>query len=184
MLTLVLFTSLQVSLVQEPPRFSAHLVQAQQQPQAPLPNDYSTWSREELLKEYNRLDSERPSVAMPIVLMATGAVALVVGLYCGLFGLVLSAAGSSSSTLLIVAAVAGLAGLGLLLSGIVLFIGALHDRRAMGTEMEHIQDQLDRSRQPYTPGPPGSPPTGPVPNLPGPTQVFAPVKPSILLASF
>lgn len=182
MLTLVLFTSLQVSLVKEPPRFSAHLIEAQTQ--APQPNDYSTWSREELLAEYNRLEADRPSVAMPIALMATGVVALVVGLYCGLFGLVLSAAGSSSSTLLIVAAVAGLAGLGLLLSGIVLLIGALHDRRAMGTEMDRIQEQLHDRSPGIQPGPPAPPPTGPVPPMPGPTQVFAPVKPTILLATF
>jgi hypothetical protein len=178
MLSFVLLASLNVSVLNEPPRFSAHLIQAEQQ------QDYSSWTRDQLVKEYNRLDAERPSLAMPIILMVTGAVSFVIGIYCGLFGLVLSAAGSSSSTLLIVAAVFGLAGIGLLISGIVLLMGTLHDRRQMSSEMDRIKEQLDG--QPGVPGgPPSAPPTGPVPPPPpGPTQVFAPAMPAILLARF
>jgi hypothetical protein len=180
MLTLVLVASLNASLVHEPARFSAHLIEAQ----APenQPQDYSTWSREDLVKEYNRLDAERPSLALPIGLMVTGGVGAIIGLYCAFFGLVLSAAGSASSTLYIVAAVLGLAGVGLLVSGIVTLLGALHDRRSMSAEMDRIKERLDGTQQPGLPPPP---PAGPVPPPPPPpTQVFAPVKATIELASF
>ena len=180
-LTLVLLASLtatpRVALLEDGPRFSARLIQSEQ-----APPDYSTWSRDDLRREYNRLDLERPSLAFPITLMVTGGVALIAGLYVGLFALISSFTGSAT-TLLVVTAVLCLAGLGLLLSGVVLLVGTLHDRRQMSAEMDRIKEQLDGPPPQMPPsGPPVGPPVGPVP--PGPSQVFAPPNAAIQLARF
>ncbi len=177
MLTLALLCTLgsspHVTLLEDPPRFSARLVE-----DAPAPPDYSKWSRDQLLHEYNRLDSERPSLGLPIALMVTGGVGFVVGLYVGLFALIASATGSSATTLLIVTAVLTLAGIGVLLCGVVLLVGALKERSAVNQQMDAIDQQLNGGAAP--PGPLAPPPPPP----PGPTQVFAPVTPSIVLARF
>jgi hypothetical protein len=116
-LTLALLCTLgsspHVALLTDPPRFSARLVDEA------APPDYSKWSRDDLRREYDRLDRERPSVAAPIALMVTGGVAFIAGLYLGLFSLILSTSGSAT-TLLIITAVTCLAGIGLLLCGVVL----------------------------------------------------------------
>jgi len=177
-LTLVLLASLNatphVALLDDGPRFSARLIQSEQAPQ-----DYSTWSRDDLRREYNRLDLERPSVAFPITLMVVGGIAFVSGLYAGLLALIGSISGGASTTLLVVTGVLCLAGLGLLLSGVVLLVGTLKDRRQMGTEMDRIKEQLNGGPQQM---PPSGPPMGPLP--PGPSQVFAPPAPGIQLARF
>ncbi len=181
MLTLALLCSLGASphptLLGDAPRFSARLVDAEA-----APPDYSTWTHEQLLKEYDRLDNERPSLAMPITLMATGGVAFVVGLYVGLITLVLTAAGGSTTTLLILTAVLCLGGAGLLVSGIVMLIGVLHDRRDMNVQMDAIRARLDGQTPPPGPGGPEVPPPPPPP--PGTLQVFAPVTPGLLVARF
>ena len=157
---------------------------------APLapPADYSSWSRRQLQQEYERIEGIRPGLGLPIGLIAGGGGAGLAGLYALFFSLLASS--SSALPFTIVFGVAVVAGVGVAILGIIVLVRLLPERRALGNQLDEVEEQL-RSRgeenEPRRPprGRPDEldvPPPPPPPALP-PPQVSLPEFP-ITLARF
>ena len=93
LLTAVVLTSTSPSAA----NLAGHFVRVQEAPPAEQPRGYEQWTREQLLDERYRLDVARPSLVMPIVLVAAGGGAIVIGgvslLYAGMLSLLASVLG-------------------------------------------------------------------------------------------
>jgi hypothetical protein len=141
-------------------------------------------TREQLQREWDRLDSSRPGLGGAIGLLAGGVAVAVVGFYIAYIGL-LAAIISSTSTgtsvgispgvgmvLLVVGLVVLAGGIALAVVGGLKLRSTLHDRSRYGEQMNLIQDRLNANPgQPYYPPPPPGDQNVPPPPPPPPPSV-------------
>jgi len=137
-------------------------------------------TREQLQREWDRLDSDRPSLGGAIGLTVAGVAVAAVGFVLAIYGLGFAFISSSSAsmgaispavgaTLLIIGAILIAAGVAVGVVGGLRLKGVLRDRSRYGEQMNRIRDLLDNNPgQPYYPPqpPPGdqnSPPPPPPP---------------------
>jgi hypothetical protein len=152
-------------------------------------------TREQLQAEYRRLDNNRPSLVLGIVLTAAGGGALLGGIVLGAYGIfvgyLFTGVDSIVQTLgwviAIVAGAAFVAGCILLPIGLVKLFHGLSLRRAYGARMDDVNarlEQLDRGG--YPPPAPGNDltPPPPPPPPPPPGALWQGPQPSMVLASF
>jgi hypothetical protein len=146
-------------------------------------------TREQLQREWDRLDSERPGLGGAIGLLAGGAVIAFVGLYVCIYGAAFAFVSTQTSTsgispavgtiLLVIGVVLIAGGIALAVVGGLKLKNTLHDRSRIGEQMNRIQDRLNSNPgQPYYPQqpPPGDQNTPPPPPPPPPSvQNLTPV---------
>ena len=140
-------------------------------PVSELPS-YAGWTRAQLEQEYDRLKEARPSLGLPISLMASGGAVLAVSLNLLLLGL-LSSGGVNSSAVpfLVVFGIAGTGGAAMLVIGGILLSRVAPERRPYSQQMDEVQRLLKEGedQRQYAPEAPEAPPIiGPPPEGPPP----------------
>jgi hypothetical protein len=139
-------------------------------------------TREQLQREWDRLDSNRPGLGGAIGLLAGGAAVAIIGFYvayAGVAAAVISSGTTSSGISPTVGAVLIVIGLVMLAGGIALAVvgglklrSTLHERSHIGEQMNRIQDRLNSNpSQPYYPPPPPGDQNSPPPPPPPPPSV-------------
>lgn len=171
-------------------------------PPPPMAEEWKSWSEKQLRDEYDRLAATRPGIGGSIGLMATGGGVFLTAAYIFLLAGGLGG-GSAAVPFLILLGVASTAAAALIVIGIIVLTRNLPERKAIGAQMDALQEladkrqaQFDRDRPPpprdaeeapYVPEEPeyiGPPPVGPPPlPLPPMPESFAPTVP-IYLARF
>ncbi len=119
---------------------------------------YDGWTAEQLRVELTRLENDKPSLALPIVLLSAGGVATLIGLW------VLSV--SLTAALIFI-----LPGVGLIIWGVIVLTQRLAIRRQMNADIETLNSLLERPSNDF------QPPLPPPPSVRG-------AMPSVLIASF
>jgi hypothetical protein len=136
-------------------------------PPPPLPNRSQdvggAQGLAQLEASYAELEANKPSLALPIVLLATGGVV-------SLFSLYLLPVGVVSSGFLIAGLVGLAIGLPMIGIGVWMLISRIGERRQINQDQDVLKEQIERLRIPASPGN-------------GPGQVFADPAP-VLLARF
>jgi len=131
---------------------------------APLPS-FDSMTGDQLQREYNRLDAERPGLVMPVLLIAAGAAVAYLGTQ--LFSLF------DDGTAVWLAVLGGsyVVGLVLVIVGIVVLINHMRARVAIDNQLDEIKRRLESPTppgQPVYPGQPGYPGAPPDNNVPPP----------------
>ncbi len=141
-------------------------------PAAEQAPDFSRWTRAQLRAEIERLDATRPSLGLPIGLMAGGGGGALVSAYV----LLLSLAGNSRTLLplFIFLGIAGTVCVGLLVLGGIFLSQALPERRVIGARMDAIDAQLNSETDPRE-----LPPPPPVQQPQTPDDYVVPPPPSL-----
>ena len=160
---------------------------------APDTTEYESWSRVQLRDEYDRLEAARPGVLLPVLMIAVGATGAAftgIGLASALssfFGVAVGVA--------VVLSVAIVICVGLAILGTIFLVRLTPERRAMGKQMDAIEEVYRNGAWIKRPGQrpcpevpdsdaPGEPPARHPPPPSGmPPQVLAPGHP-ITLAVF
>jgi hypothetical protein len=131
-------------------------------------------THEQLQREWDRLDADRPSFSGPIAMAAGGGGVAIVGLVLLIYGIsfeAVSATGAGISpavgiTLIVIGLVALAAGITFAVFGGLRIRDAVYDRRLYGDQMRKVKDLLEGG-----PPMPFDQPHGPPPNVPPPPPV-------------
>lgn len=162
------------------------------QPQ-PLPS-IDQMTRAQMETEVRRVEAERPSLAMPIVLLSVGVGAAVTGIVLAETGYLswLSANAlfsrggrglqTSEAILLGVGAVALVVGVVLIIVGAVKLKHRINERRSYGEKLDELHQRIDQGGTPQVP-PPAEDPMVPPPPPPPQAGVSGPA-PHFVLATF
>ncbi len=97
--------------------------------EAPIGGRYAGWSTPQLNVELDRLERMRPSLGLPITLMAIGGGVALVGLYGFAYAVWLGLALT-------------LPGVGLAVLGVIFLVGRLSERREIGHDIDDVKDAL------------------------------------------
>ncbi|MBL8955686.1 MAG: hypothetical protein JNK82_33235 [Myxococcaceae bacterium] len=155
----------------------------------PAGSPFAAMSREELRREYRRLEEDRPPIAGAVMAIALGGGALGIGaITTWISGLV---ALTSRLPLIPFAVGIGLAAGGaiVLIIGIVMLRAAIAERKPFNDAMDEVRGRLDGTWEAPTPSYPArddgpvAPVPPPPPPLPPPSADFG-VRPSLVLATF
>ena len=140
-------------------------------PPMPQGNAYDSWSLEQLQRESMRLNSMRPSLAGPIILMSVGGgIALVLGLPFTFYGIAAGGLGFGVG-LLAVGLVFLLPGIAMAIGGGIWLASRIGERREYDEQIEEVELRIqNRQLQPVT----------------GPSNVdlYAPAPTQLVLARF
>lgn len=130
---------------------------------------------QDLRAEYQRLDESRPGLVAPIVMLAIGVPAAIIGFYFVYDGLVTILLSGNSSALFLTGVIFTGVGVVLLIAGVVLAIiggvklgRTLGQRREIGNQMEDIKKQIEALES----APPPPPPPSSVQRMEAPKTAF------------
>ena len=149
--------------------------------------EYEGWSRSQLSAEYDRLESIRPGIGLPIALTAGGAGALAFSAL-----VLVSTLGSYGGSIAVVIffAIAAVLGAGVGTLGSILLYRAVPERRSIGNQMDEVERRYrEMRRNPEREDPPNAPdqdraPVGPPAPFIPPPQVMGPMASPLTLAVF
>lgn len=157
--------------------------------EAPPPEPYVGWTRGQLELELLRLEDLRPSLGLPIALLASGAAIAVIDFVVFFFAGFLALVGGTGLPVPVTAGivVAALIAVGMIVIGAILISRTVQDRKQLGVQIDLVRAAIDKLRAPADPVPPAPSPDDPPPPPPPafPQQVlWAPSLVTVTLARF